>query len=152
MRKIPGLNVIVIIFTMLVIVFEGIETGNSQVVDRGWINDDTYQYTMKGSPFGKQNNRSKRRNSARDTVTWLNRNFLAGLYGACDNSLEYTLKTDREQYDYALKMIGKNSDYDGKIINEKFDDNDNCFVTYQIYKKGLKGIKCKKEYLEKKRT
>jgi hypothetical protein len=103
----------------------------------GWVNDDTFRVTALGAPAVDAKGMVKRKTQAREAALIMaQKRVIEKMVGAEIKGASAV--KDGESAGVVVTKEFSGMVKGGTIVEETFDEEDNCEVVYELYSKGLK--------------
>lgn len=133
-----------VIILLSAFILPTLDCTSSVIVDRrasgkktveGWIDGDTFQVIALGVPLRKARGKEKRRASARQmAVIMAQKTMIDKFYGYSLQAGGIVHNAPKKNFRKEFTDVIKG----GTVIHERYDDDDNCEIIYQIRSTGLK--------------
>ncbi len=150
MEKLKGAAAIIIIMVMMICVScTGLYSARNSKADtnstwancesadftEGWCNENTYRVRVTGTPSVKSRTVKERRLSAEKSAINTARDMILGKFKDMGIDISHA-EVDTDAYVLANEI--RKTVKSGKIISEKWDENQNCEIVYEVSGKRLK--------------
>ena len=101
----------------------------------GWCNENTYRIRVTGSPPVKSKTAKDRKSGSKKAAILAAQNRILEKFKDMGIDINYA-EVDTKAYELAIEI--KKAVKNGKIISEKWDDNQNCEIIYEVSIRRLK--------------
>jgi hypothetical protein len=114
-----------------------IRTQDSNFIKEGWIDEDTYRVTIIAAPESSLAETELKKKSAKEKALKLARRKVMQKF------VDMRVRRAKSPTEIAATGVAVSKKFretvrNGEVIKESYDNNNNCTVTYQVQKNGLK--------------
>lgn len=114
-----------------------IRTQDSKFIKEGWVDDDTYRVTTLASPNSELSGTAEKKQSAKDKALKLARRKVMQKF------VDIRVRRAKSPTEIAATGVVvakkfKSTVRNGKVVQENYDDDYSCEITYEVKRSGLK--------------